>query len=333
MLYLLFTDYPISYIKIAKDHQTHESYGYAFIGFNNIAKAEEAMQKLNYSKLAKKTLRISWYNRDSGNYRDKIENNVFVKKIAKEISQKEFNDYFKKFGNVISSKIAEDEEGESMGYGFVLYDSEEGAKNAIKECNGKDWYGKKLYVSQFVKNRPMIVKEPQKDKLKKDLPEEKIRQILNHKYAFVCYKSLDGPAEKVVSKVPYLKLSDDNYNKKVEEIAKKVNSCGVKEADIFKCACYILDNDLGEKFKGKEELIKIIIDFNDAIKDNDGSYKVKNQEDRLYCCQALKKSERDKKLKLLYEKIKKKIKEKYKFCNLYIKKLPEDYTDDKNYPY
>ena len=364
MLYLLFTDYPISYIKIAKDHQTHESYGYAFIGFNNIAKAEEAMQKLNYSKLAKKTLRISWYNRDSGNYRDKIENNVFVKKIAKEISQKEFNDYFKKFGNVISSKIAEDEEGESMGYGFVLYDSEEGAKNAIKECNGKDWYGKKLYVSQFVKNRPrkplrfnnvyvrnipkdwdekevrkyfskygeigsMIVKEPQKDKLKKDLPEEKIRQILNHKYAFVCYKSLDGPAEKVVSKVPYLKLSDDNYNKKVEEIAKKVNSCGVKEADIFKCACYILDNDLGEKFKGKEELIKIIIDFNDAIKDNDGSYKVKNQEDRLYCCQALKKSERDKKLKLLYEKIKKKIKEKYKFCNLYIKNLPEDYTDDK----
>ena len=249
-------------------------------------------------------------------------------------------------------------------WGFVLFDSEEGAKNAIKDCNGKEWYGKKLYVSQFVKNRPrkplrfnnvyvrnipkewnenevrkyfskygeigsMIVREPQKDKLKKDLPEEKIRQILNHKYAFVCYKSLDGPAEKVVSKVPYLKLFDDNYNKKVEEIAKKVNSCGVKEADIFKCACYILDNDLGDKFKGKEELIKIIIDFNDAIKDTDGSYKVKNQEDRLYCCQALKKSERDKKLKMLYEKIKKKIKEKYKFCNLYIKNLPEDYTDDK----
>ena len=50
MLYLLFTDYQISYIKIAKDHQTHESFGYAFIGFNNITKAEEAMQKLNYSK-------------------------------------------------------------------------------------------------------------------------------------------------------------------------------------------------------------------------------------------------------------------------------------------
>ena len=69
MLYLLFNDYSISYIKIAKDHETRESFGYAFIGFKNINKAEEAMKKLNYSKLAKKTIRISWYNREPENYR------------------------------------------------------------------------------------------------------------------------------------------------------------------------------------------------------------------------------------------------------------------------
>ena len=364
MLYLLFTDYSISYIKIAKDHQTHESFGYAFIGFNNVSKAEEALQKLNYSKLAKKTLRISWYNRDQENFRNKIENNIFVKKIPKNVSQKEFHEYFSKFGNILSSKIAEDEEGESMGYGFVLFDSEEGAKNAIKECNGKDWNGKKLYVSQFIKNRPrkplrfnnvyvrnipkkwsenevkkyfskfgeigsMLVREAEKDKLKKELPEEKKRQILDHKFAFVCYKSLDGPADKAVSKVPYLKLLDEKYNKKIEEIAKKVNSFDVKEKDIYKCACYILDNDLEEKSKEKENLEKIINKFNEIMKENDGVYKAKSQENRLYCCQALKKSERDKKLKLLYEKIKKKIKEKYKFCNLYIKNLPSDYTEEK----
>ena len=42
----------------------------------------------------------------------------------------------------------------------------------------------------------------------------------------------------------------------------------------------------------------------------------------------MKKTERAKKLRLLYEKIKNKIKEKYKFCNLYIKNLPEDFTDE-----
>jgi RNA recognition motif-containing protein len=42
----------------------------------------------------------------------------------------------------------------------------------------------------------------------------------------------------------------------------------------------------------------------------------------------LKKKDRVKKLKLLYEKIKKQIKEKYKLCNLYIKNLPDNFDDD-----
>ena len=362
MLYTLFNDYSISYIKIVKDHQTHESFGYAFIGFKNYSKAEEALQKLNYSKLAKKTIHISWFNREPENYRNKIENNIFVKKIPKDISQKEFHEIFSKYGNIISSKLAEDEEGNSMGYGFVLYDTKEGAKNAINECNGKELKGKKLFVGQFVKNRPkqplkfnniyvrnipkewsekdvkkifakygeinsMIVKRVEEDKLKK-LPEKKRRQILNHKYAFICYKHLDGPAQKAIAKVPYLKILDEKYNKKIEEIGKIVNNAGIKDDDKYKCACYILDNNLAGKVKVKEDLEKVIIDFNNLMKENDGAYIVKNKDNRLFCCQALKKHEREKKLKLLYEKIKTKIKEKYKFCNLYIKNLPIDFTDE-----
>ena len=353
MLYQLFNDYSVSYIKIAKDHNTRESFGYAFIGFKNNAKAEEAIKKLNYSKLAKKTLRISWYNREPGNFRSKLENNIFVKKIPKEITPKEFDEYFRKFGNIVSAKLAEDEEGESMGYGFVLYDSEEGAKKAIAECHGKEWNGKKLFVAQFQKNRPkqapkynniyvrnipknwseddikkyfsqygeigsMIVRVPEADKLKKELPEEKRKHILEHKYAFVCFKSLDGPAKKAVAKVPYLKLEDEKYNQKIEEISKKVNEAGVGEDDMYKCACYIMDNNAEEKIENKEELERLVKAFKDLINDNDGVYMIKSKEGRLDCCQALKKAEREKKLKQLYEKIKKKIKEKYKFCNLYV---------------
>ena len=364
MLYQLFNDYSVSYIKIAKDHNTRESFGYAFIGFKNNAKAEEAIKKLNYSKLAKKTLRISWYNREPGNFRSKLENNIFVKKIPKEVTAKEFDEYFRQFGNIVSAKLAEDEEGESMGYGFVLYDSEEGAKKAIAECHGKEWKGKKLFVAQFQKNRPkqapkynniyvrnipkswseedikkyfskygeigsMIVRVPEADKLKKELPEEKRKHILEHKYAFVCFKSLDGPAKKAVAKVPYLKLEDEEYNKKIEQIGKTVNENGVDEDNMYKCACYILDNNSEDKVKDKEELEKLIKAFKDLINDNDGVYMIKNKEGRLDCCQALKKAEREKKLKQLYEKIKKKIKEKYKFCNLYVKNLPNDFTDEK----
>ena len=40
MLYQLFNEFPVSYIKIAKDHQTRDSYGYAFVGFKNHAKGK-----------------------------------------------------------------------------------------------------------------------------------------------------------------------------------------------------------------------------------------------------------------------------------------------------
>ena len=43
---------------------------------------------------------------------------------------------------------------------------------------------------------------------------------------------------------------------------------------------------------------------------------------------ALKKKDRIKKLKMLYEKIKSQIREKYKFCNLYVKNLPDKFDDE-----
>jgi polyadenylate-binding protein len=67
--------------------------------------------------------------------------------------------------------------------------------------------------------------------------------------------------------------------------------------------------------------------FKKLMKENDDVYVVKDKEDRLDCCQALKKKERVKKLKQLYERIKKQIKEKYKFCNLYVKNLPDNFDE------
>ena len=364
MLYQLFNEYCVSYIKIAKDHITRESFGYAFIGFKNKVKAEQALQNLNYSRLCQKTLRISWYNREPNNFRNHPENNIFVKNIPKDVTPREFDEYFSKYGNIISAKIAEDEEGESMGYGFVLYENEENAKKAIDECHGKMWKNKKLFVCQFQKNRPrkplrfnnlyvrnipkdwteddvrkyfskygeissMIVKSPDPSKLNKNLPEEKRNNIINHKYAFVCYKSLDGPAENAVAKVPYLKLFDESYNNKIEEFAEILRKQNVKEENVYKCACYIDEYNLADKINDPRELKKIIDDFNKLIDDNDGEYVIKDKSNRIYCCQALKRSERDKKLKQLYQKIKKKIKDKYKFCNLYVKNLPPDFTDEK----
>ena len=158
-LYILFNEYQISYIKIAKDHSTRKSFGYAFIGFRNHSKAEDALIKLNFSKIANRTIRISWYNRDPNNVRTRLDFNIFVKKISKSITPKEFFDYFSKYGNIISSKLVEDENGDSVGYGFVQYDNENSAISAINQAHLCEWKGKALYVGKFIKNKPK--KKPQ----------------------------------------------------------------------------------------------------------------------------------------------------------------------------
>ena len=67
---------------------------------------------------------------------------------------KEFHDYFSKFGNIISAKLVEDDEGEVLGYGFVLYDNLESSSTAVSDGNGAIWKDKPIYVGKFEKNRP-----------------------------------------------------------------------------------------------------------------------------------------------------------------------------------
>jgi len=158
-LYLLFKEYQISYIKIAKDHTTKRSFGYAFVGFKNHCKAEDAMINLNFSRIANKSIRITWYNRDENNLRNRVEYNIFVKRISKTVTPKEFFDYFSKFGNIVSSKLVEDESGESLGYGFIQFDNENSAITAINQTHLVNFKGKSLYVAKFIKNKPK--KNPQ----------------------------------------------------------------------------------------------------------------------------------------------------------------------------
>ena len=133
-----------------------------------------------------------------------------------------------------------------------MYDSAEGVQKAISEGNGKEWKGKKIYVGEYIKNKPKskkkfnniyvknipksfsnedienffstygplgstMIREPREGELNK-LPEEKKNQILSHKYAFICYKNFDD-AERAVNTVPYFKVSDKLYNEKVQKLS------------------------------------------------------------------------------------------------------------------
>merc|ERR1711939_786548 len=65
------------------------------------------------------------------------------------IDNKMLYDTFCTFGNILSCKIAYDEQARSKGYGFVHYETEEAAETAIEKVDGKMLKDKIVYVGKF----------------------------------------------------------------------------------------------------------------------------------------------------------------------------------------
>lgn len=78
---------------------------------------------------------------------------LYVGNLPYSVNDDALRDMFVSFGNVVSASVIMDRNsGRSKGFGFVEFDSEEAAKAAIAEVNGKDMDGRKLVVSEA---RPM----------------------------------------------------------------------------------------------------------------------------------------------------------------------------------
>ena len=150
MLFELFSSIgQVASIRVCRDAVTRRSLGYAYVNYNNTADGERAMEELNYTVIKGRPCRIMWSQRDPA-LRKTGQGNVFIKNLDNGIDNKALHDTFASFGNILSCKVAQDEFGASKGYGFVHYETAEGANKAIEKVNGMLLNDKKVFVGHHI---------------------------------------------------------------------------------------------------------------------------------------------------------------------------------------
>jgi len=293
---------PVLSIRVCRDMITRRSLGYAYVNFQQPADAERALDTMNFDVLKGRPIRIMWSQRDPSLRRSGV-GNVFIKNLDKSIDNKAMYDTFSAFGNILSCKVAQDGDGTSKGYGFVHFETEEAAMNAIQKVNGMLLNEKKVFVGRFV---------PRKER-EKELG-EKAKKFTN-----VYIKNFGDDLSDDKLKEMFTKFGKITSYKVVRD--DKANSSG-DTADMGE----VLVDDSG-KAKGFG-----FVSFEDSESAEKAVDELNGQEiggKTLYVGRAQKKAERQAELKKKFEQLKMERLNRYQGVNLYVKNLDDSIDDER----
>ena len=230
----------------------------ATIIFKDHEKAKEARENLNMRNLNGKALNIMWHEKDNS-IRYNNTANVFIKNIPKDVKPREIFEMFNKFGEIISTKICEDEDGNLLGYGYVNYYNLDSAEKAIKELNKKEINGCKLEVTKFQKKNERFQNSIANNSIYiKNIPPEKT--IDDIKNIFKKFGNIKwGEINEDPNKRKYAILEFDN-----QEIANKAKE-EMNEKNVFNTEIPLYVDLLQKKAERKRYLVSKIGDINNKL--------------------------------------------------------------------
>jgi len=136
--------------KIMRDLYNSESRRFGFVSFSSVEEAQRAKEALNYQKVDGFEIRIC-FKKLTSDFKEGA--NLFVKNIEKNVTTKQLDELFSEFGKIVSCSIRTNIKGESLGYAYVQFESEEAAEKAKDKLNGSTRFGAPISVEKFVSSK------------------------------------------------------------------------------------------------------------------------------------------------------------------------------------
>jgi RNA recognition motif-containing protein len=216
----------------------------ATIIFKDYKSADKARLDLNMRKIKGKTVRITWHEKDSSLRYGNL-SNLYVKNIPVQVSPRQFFEFFLKFGDIISAKLAENEEGEHLGYGYIHFANQESVDKCVIATDDKEiWFNQKIKVEPFQKkNERTTSLNPNNSLFVKNFPssfdEAKIKELFTGLNIMWMKVNIDERGRKTA----FITFQNDE----AASIAKLQNGKVIEDQELF------VDN-LMSKFERKKYL-------------------------------------------------------------------------------
>jgi len=341
-LFEIFTQVgPVASIRVCRDSITRRSLGYAYVNFVNAVDAERALDTLNNVSIRGKPCRIMWSQRDPTIRKSGI-GNIFIKNLDPSIGHKELYDTFSQFGNILSCKVATDENGKSKGYGFVHFASAESAERSIAKVNGMLLGNMKVYVGKFIPKKEWLKQKENSwtNIFCKNLPpgftKEQLLQLFEPFGEITSAVVVDNTAaQSEAAKSEGDAAKGDGESAKTEGETPKAEEKAAGDKPTETNA-----NEKSETKEGgsvpppnKHKTLFGFVNFknhDDAVKAVQAlNGKILEDKYELYCNRAQKKAERAAELKKKFEQLKLERMTKYQGINLYIKNLEDEVDEER----
>ena len=121
---------------------------YARVKYDSWPSAKLAVDNLNYKEVHGRQIIVALF---QPGIALSTGSNVFIKNIEKSMTNKDLHELFRQYGDILSAKVCCDDEGNSKGFGFILFADKPAAETAIEKGNNTDYKGKCIAVAKFLR--------------------------------------------------------------------------------------------------------------------------------------------------------------------------------------